>query len=96
MQRIKRLCGVPKRSLSVYGNEDVLHELQSALLQAADAGENPRGDALFRSENDALPSGRGGFPRHFDEGGEEKAGKRAREIKTYRKNLYKKTWQWLI
>ena len=32
---------VQKRSLSVYGNEDILLELQSALLQTANAGENP-------------------------------------------------------
>ena len=34
--------------MPVYGDQDLLLGLQSALLQAGNAGEDPRGDALGR------------------------------------------------
>ncbi|EKC78787.1 hypothetical protein LEA_03121 [human gut metagenome] len=48
--------------MPVYGNKDLLFQLQSALLQTGYAGENPRGYALFGAENVVFPSGDGGFP----------------------------------
>lgn len=48
--------------MPVYGDQNLLLQLQGALLQTSYAGENPRGYALFGAENVVFPSGDGGFP----------------------------------
>ena len=48
--------------MPVYGNKDLLFQLQSALLQTGYAGENPGSHALFGAENVVFPSGDGYFP----------------------------------
>lgn len=42
--------------MSLYGDKDILCELQGALLSAADAGENPAGNAVLGTANVAVPS----------------------------------------
>lgn len=53
------LCEGEKSEVPVYGDEDLLRELQGALLPAADAGENPEGDAVFGTADAAASSGFG-------------------------------------
>ena len=55
------LCQTQKSEMSIYGRKNVLCELQSALLQAGDEGEDSSGHAVFRTENAFLSSGAGGM-----------------------------------
>lgn len=48
--------------MPIYGNEDILFQLRSTLLQAGNAGENTGSYAVLRTENDILPPGHGGPP----------------------------------
>ena len=52
VQRACRICKTAQRQVSIHGKQDVLFKLQGALLQARDAAEDKRGNAVFRSEND--------------------------------------------
>ena len=60
--------------MSVYGDKDLLLKLQGALLPSGDAGENPSGDAVFRTEDDVVSSGDGGFTSDRKPEGEEAIG----------------------
>ena len=48
--------------MPVYGDQNLLLQLQSALLQTGYAGENPGSHAVFWTEDVVFPSGDGGFP----------------------------------
>ena len=48
--------------MPVYGNKDLLFQLQSALLQTGYAGENPGSHAFFWTADVIFPPGDGGFP----------------------------------
>ena len=43
--------------MSLHGTENILRKLQSTLLQAGNAGEDPRGDALGRPADAASAPG---------------------------------------
>ena len=45
--------------MSVYGEQNLLRKLQSTLLQAGNAGENPAGDALFGTQDASVSSSSG-------------------------------------
>ena len=45
--------------MSFYGAENVLRELQSALLQAGNAGKDPPGHAVFGTEDAVISSDSG-------------------------------------
>ena len=51
------LCQTKKSEMSIYGRKNVLCELQSALLQAGDEGEDSEGYAVFRTEDASVSSG---------------------------------------
>lgn len=54
-----RLCKAAKPEMSVYGEQNLLRKLQSTLLQAGNAGENPAGDALFGTQDASVSSSSG-------------------------------------
>ena len=54
-----RLCKAAKPEMSVYGEQNLLRKLQSTLLQAGNAGENPAGDALFGIQDASVSSSSG-------------------------------------
>ena len=57
--------------MSLYGNENILLQLQSTLLQAGNAGKNPHSDAFFRTAYDVLSSDCSNPTCHFYKGWEE-------------------------
>ncbi len=59
MRGIEYLRQKQKRSLSFYGDKNLLFKLQSSLLHARNAPKDPRRHALFRAANDLLSSGDG-------------------------------------
>src|SRR5699024_5728736 len=56
------LCPDAQRQVPVYGDQNLLLQLQSALLQTGYAGENPGSHAVFWTEDVVFPSGDGYFP----------------------------------
>jgi len=50
------LFAAAQRSMSVYGEQDLLLKLQDSLLQTGDAGKNTRCHAFFWTEDDNLSS----------------------------------------
>ena len=46
--------------MSLHGTENILRKLQSTLLQAGNAGKDPRRYAVFGAEDAAVSSGAGG------------------------------------
>ena len=51
-----RLCQTQKPEMSLYGTENILRKLQSTLLQAGNAGKDPRRYAVFGAEDAAVSS----------------------------------------
>lgn len=62
--------------MPVYGAQDVLRELQGALLQAGDAGEDSAGDAVFGTADAAVSSVSGDVASDLQHAGEKAAKER--------------------
>ena len=62
MRRAGILCPDAQRQVPVYGDQNLLLQLQGALLQTGYAGENPGSHAVFWTEDVVFPSGDGYFP----------------------------------
>ncbi len=104
MSGAERICAAALGSLSIYGDKDILQQLQSALLQAGDARKDPAGDAVRRTENDAVSSDYGGASCGLYRCGKTKASKERTMIKTRLMKLLKGSgkyigwnifWQWM-
>ena len=51
------ICPAAQRQMPFYGEQNVLRELQGALLQAGNARKDPRGNALFGTADDIPQTG---------------------------------------
>ena len=81
MCRTRSLCNDEKRQVSVYGDKNLLFQLQGALLQTGYAGKNTGGHAVFRTEDAVFSSCDGGFPCNRIEKREETIGEIKMKVK---------------
>ena len=56
MSEISGLCKTAEPEMSLHGTENILRKLQSTLLQAGNAGKDPRRYAVFGAEDAAVSS----------------------------------------
>lgn len=56
MSEISGLCKTAEPEMSLHGTENILRKLQSTLLQAGNAGKDPRRYAVFGTEDAAVSS----------------------------------------
>lgn len=66
--------------MPVYGDKDLLLQLQGTLLQEGYERADPAGDALFGTADDLSSSGGGNIACCGDEKGKAAAGKRSRKM----------------